>query len=83
MLEAKGDIVLVGYLQTAAINVYDAAGGTFVGILIPGSIAGSSSGWLDETNGLTAHQIGTSIYDVFAEENLHDKVLLYHVSVTH
>ena len=59
------------------VFVYNLRTGDFAGIMQPGAAVGRSSGWIDTPYGIRAIKRSTGEYEIFVEEDLDAKVILY------
>lgn len=59
------------------VFVYDVRTGLSVGTMQPGASVGKSSGWIDTPYGVRAVRRANGEYEVFVEEDLDAKVILY------
>ena len=60
-----------------AVHVYDKDSGKEVGVIRPGPEVGSTSGWVDVPNGISAYRRSDGEYLVFVEEDARGKVMMY------
>lgn len=61
----------------AKVHVYDSATGREVGLIVPGKEVGGTSGWVDTTQGISAHRRQDGEYLIYVEEDARAKVLMY------
>lgn len=60
-----------------AVHVYDKDSGKEVGVIRPGPEVGSTSGWVDVPNGISAYRRSDGEYLVFVEEDARGKEMMY------
>jgi hypothetical protein len=60
-----------------AVHVFDRNTGAEVGVINPGPEVGSTSGYIDVANAITAHRRENGEYLIFVEEDARGKVLMY------
>jgi len=87
-LEAAGDMVFVGYVNSGGehlkgtkppIAVYSAKNGKYIGVLRPDANVGSTSGWLDLSGAVNAIKRSNGDYVVLAEEDFAGKNIIYFI----
>jgi len=73
-----GDYLFAAELRNPErVFVYSIHTGEFVGTMQPGPAVGSSSGWIDTPYGIRAMKRSNGEYEIFVEEDLDAKVILY------
>lgn len=72
-----GNYIFVAELFTAQIDIYDARNGQYVGAMTPGANVGSTGGWVDVYQGISAFLRSTGEYVVLVEEDARAKLLMY------
>ena len=75
-----GKRLFVGYLKDGEIKVFNTDDGKYLFSLLPGPEVNHLGGWIDAMYGVHAEQLKNGEYLVFAEEVLHEKVLMYRFS---
>lgn len=59
------------------VFVYNIHTGKFAGTMQPGTAVGKSSGWIDTPYGICAFRLTNGEYEIFTEEDLDAKIILY------
>ena len=79
MVQCGDYVFVVGVFTQTKVWAYKAGSGAFVGHFLPGGDVGTvnDTGWVDVTQGISAHRRPNGEYLVFVEEDLRAKVLMY------
>jgi len=73
-----GDYLFAAEIRSPErVFVYNIRTGDFVGTMQPGAAVGKSSGWIDTPYGIRAIRRLNGEYEIFVEEDLDAKVILY------
>ncbi|MDE1184313.1 hypothetical protein [Paraburkholderia sp.] len=75
-LTVEGQYIFV-VEPVGAVHVYDKDTGKEIGVMRPGPEVGSTSGWVDVPNGVSAARRKDGEYLVFVEEDARGKVTMY------
>jgi hypothetical protein len=76
-MDVAGEYLFAVENFSARMHVYDVHTAKEVAILVPGPEVGGISGWVDIPYGLFAYRRADGEYLIFAEEDYHNKILLY------
>ena len=77
-MSIAGDYLFAGEIRSPErIFVYNIHTGAFLGTMQPGAAVGKGTGWIDTPYGVRAIQRSNGEYEIFVEDDLDAKVILY------